>query len=854
MAIAKRSSLFLQTLLLVSVVSLAACGGGGGGSKEPAVDTTPNAISFTASTNAEPNAVVTSPAVTITGINTAAPVSISGGEYSINGGAFTSAAGTIANGQTLSVRITASDQTNTATSATITVGGVSANFSVTTLADATPNNFTLAPVTDAALSAEVTSAPVTLSGIDIAVPVSITGGEYAIDGGAFTTTAGTIANGQTLTVKLTASNQTNTSTAATVTVGSVSAEFSVTTSPDVTPDNFTLAPVTNAALGAEVTSALVTLSGFDIAVPVSITGGQYSIDNGAFTSAAGTINPSQTVVVKLTASTAHSTTSSAQLTVGGVKAAFNVTTLPDSTPDTFSFAPKVDADLNTPYTSAPITVKGIDTTVPVSITGGLYAINNGAFTAAAGTVSVNQTITVRVTSGNDTETTTSATLSIGGVKGKFTVTTKPDETPPVAKFQFPTPYTLSETMSVNVRGTATDDHAITSMKLVVTNSLGEPVPEIEIIPPSVVDGVKDFSTWSAKVPLTENAENEIKVIATDDRGNTTEADLANKVVVRQRVDYSGVFPDSGSPVTSTLGLVLDEARNRLLYTESNENRSKILEIDISTGNSKPFADFGQQNLNSFGMGAIDENGQYGYFPLISGNAILKVNLDNPDDYSIHEDEKYGINHRVLTLNNTGDVPLLISAVRAGSVNTGGIVTTRLDNWETSVLSDAFLGIPDSTIPFDTSTGLVFDQKNNRYLVSGSSYDAVIAVDVSSGARSVFSNESVGSGDAYGSGESELIKAIALDEPRNRLIVLEMTTGHIFAVDLDTAERSIISEMTLLHPTSDVWPDNEKNYIGAQIDVENELLYTVHHRVKALMVVDLQSGQQLVLSKAANVVP
>ena len=854
MAIAKRSSLFLQTLLLVSAVSLAACGGGGGGgSKEPAVDTTPNAISFTASTNAEPNAVVTSPAVTISGINTAAPVSISGGEYSINGGAFTSAAGTITNGQTLSVRITASDQTNTATSATITVGGVSANFSVTTLADATPNNFTLAPVTDAAVSAEVTSAPVTLSGVDIAVPVSITGGEYAIDGGAFTSTAGTIANGQTLTVKLTASNQTNTSTAATVTVGGVSAEFSVTTSPDVTPNNFTLAPVTNVALGAEVTSASVTLSGFDIAVPVSITGGQYSIDNGAFTGAAGTINPSQTVVVKLTASTAHSTTSSAQLTVGGVKAAFSVTTLPDSTPDTFSFTPVTNAELNKEYPSAPITVNGIDTPVPVSITGGLYAINNGAFTAAAGTVSVNQTITVQVTSGNDTETITSATLSIGDVKGTFTVTTKPDETPPVAKFQFPTPYTMSETMNVNVRGTATDDHAITSVKLVVTNSLGEPVPEIEIIP-SVTDGVKDFSTWSAVVPLTANAENEIKVIATDDRGNTTEADLANKVVVRQRVDYSGVFPDSGSPVASTLGLVLDKARNRLLYTESNENRSKILEIDISTGNSKPFADFGQQNLNSFGMGAIDENGQYGYFPLISGNAILKVNLDNPDDYSIHEDEKYGINHRVLTFNNTGDVPLLISAVRAGSVNTGGIVTTRLDNWEASVLSSASLGIPDSTIPFDTSTGLVFDQKNNRYLVSGSSYDAVIAVDVSSGARSVFSNESVGSGDAYGSGESELIKAIALDEPRNRLIVLEMTTGHIFAVDLDTAERSIISEMTLLHPTSDVWPDNEKNYIGAQIDVENELLYTVHHRVQALMVVDLQSGQQLVLSKAANVAP
>ena len=653
MAIAKQSSLFLQTLLLLSVVSLAACGGGGGGgSKEPAVDTTPNAISFTASTNAEPNAVVTSPAVTITGINTAAPVSISGGEYSINGGAFTSAAGTIANGQTLSVRITASDQTNTPISATITVGGVSAMFSVTTLADVTP--------------------------------------------------------------------------------------------------------------------------------------------------------------------------------------------------DAFTFTAKTGAELNTEYTSDTVTLKGIDVAVPITITGGLYSINGGDFISTPGTVSVDQTVTIKATSGNDTDTTQNAVLTVGGVSGTFTITTKLDTTPPVAKFQSPTPYTMSETMSVNERAAATDDHAITSVKLVAGPT------EIEATPKSETDGVKDFSTWSAIVPLTANAENEIKVIATDDRGNTTEAGLANKVVVRQRVDYSGVFPDSGSPIKTTSGLVLDRKNNRLLYAEISEERYKISEIDISTASSKIFIDFEQEQLSSFAMGVIDQNNQYVYFPLTSARKIIKINLENPSDYSVHENEAYGSTHRTLTLNNTGEVPQLISARNTSDSNSGGIVTTRLDNWETSVLSDAFLGIPDSTIPLDDTSAVVFDQKKNRYLAS--SMDAVIAVDASTGVRSMFSNESVGSGDAYGAGESGKIKAIALDEPRNRLIVHEIFTGNIFAVDLDTAERSVISQITLLHPTSDVWPDNEKSFIGSQIDVENELLYTVHHRVKALMVVDLQSGQQLVLSKAANVAP
>ena len=92
MTIARLHQHFTRTLLTLSLTSLIACGGGGG-DNSPAPDTTPDAITFNALSNAEPNAVVASSAITISGINTAAPIVIVGGEYAIAGAAFTAAAG-----------------------------------------------------------------------------------------------------------------------------------------------------------------------------------------------------------------------------------------------------------------------------------------------------------------------------------------------------------------------------------------------------------------------------------------------------------------------------------------------------------------------------------------------------------------------------------------------------------------------------------------------------------------------------------------------------------------------------------------------------------------------------------------
>lgn len=97
-------------------------------------DTTPDPFTFTDQSGVTLNTAVTSNAITVSGINTPSPISIIDGEYSINSGAFTSALGTVSNGDSVSVRQTSSSSYSTTTNATLTIGGVSGSFSVMTMA------------------------------------------------------------------------------------------------------------------------------------------------------------------------------------------------------------------------------------------------------------------------------------------------------------------------------------------------------------------------------------------------------------------------------------------------------------------------------------------------------------------------------------------------------------------------------------------------------------------------------------------------------------------------------------------------------------------------------------------------
>ncbi|WP_033092557.1 hypothetical protein [Colwellia psychrerythraea] len=131
-----------KIILLIALVTLTACGGGSDTStnsnevekSEPAIprDTSPEAFSFEHKTEQPLATKITSNSVKVTGINASSPISISGGEYAIDGGDFSTASGTVTDQQSVTVRVQSSASYSTSSEVILTIGGISESFSVTT--------------------------------------------------------------------------------------------------------------------------------------------------------------------------------------------------------------------------------------------------------------------------------------------------------------------------------------------------------------------------------------------------------------------------------------------------------------------------------------------------------------------------------------------------------------------------------------------------------------------------------------------------------------------------------------------------------------------------------------------------
>jgi hypothetical protein len=103
----------------------------------PSIDDVPDAFTFVDVTDAAISTHSASNTITVSGLGSgvSSPISITGGEYLINGGAHTSAPGTVVNGDEVAIHITTSASYSTAVSATLTIGGVSDTYTVTTAAE-----------------------------------------------------------------------------------------------------------------------------------------------------------------------------------------------------------------------------------------------------------------------------------------------------------------------------------------------------------------------------------------------------------------------------------------------------------------------------------------------------------------------------------------------------------------------------------------------------------------------------------------------------------------------------------------------------------------------------------------------
>ena len=235
-----------------------------------------------------------------------------------------------------------------------------------------------------------------------------------------TATANSTGNARTATVTYTTNTTFGASHTMTFTVNQLAL--------DGVPDQFTFTDLTNQSLSS-LAYASATITGIATTVTASYSGdtGGFRIGNsGSYTTADKTLTNNQVVQVQLSTSASHGTSTNATITIGGVSDTFTATTIAaDTTPNSFTFNDQSAAAANTLVYSNIITIVGINTSVTASISGNSaeMQVNSGSYTSSNQTISVGDTIRLRMTSSATAGATVNTTLTVGGTSDTWSVTT-----------------------------------------------------------------------------------------------------------------------------------------------------------------------------------------------------------------------------------------------------------------------------------------------------------------------------------------------------------------------------------------------------------------------------------------------
>ena len=295
----------------------------------------PDPFSFTDQAGVATGTPTTSNEITVSGIEGTLAIDVTGGFYSVNGGAFGSAAGTIGNGSTVRVRVTSAPEVDTARNARLTIGDAFDVFTVTTGPDDTsPNQFRFTDQTGVAPGSTRFAGAVTIEGINTATPISVIGGDYRVNEGTFTRVPGMVNAGDVVRVRQQASFQPLTDANTKLMVGSTIDTFTtMSNDTDVVPEQFGFDLVRYQDKGVTVESMPVVPTGYNGPSPVKpLAGTAYRIIGGAgggaggpnpYVTAPGTIEPGQAIQVRHNAAKGFDRMRVTGVLVGGVRGDFS---------------------------------------------------------------------------------------------------------------------------------------------------------------------------------------------------------------------------------------------------------------------------------------------------------------------------------------------------------------------------------------------------------------------------------------------------------------------------------------------------------------------------------------------------
>jgi len=514
---------------------------------------------------------------------------------------------------------------------------------------------------------------------------------------------------------------------------------------------------------------------------------------------------------------------------------FSSSEAPTNKPDAFSFEDQEDVEPGSEVTSNTLEIEGLDEPAEIEITGGYYAINSvgdDAFTDQPGTIDVDDELTLRTQAPANGSQTQEVTVTIAGVQSLWRVSTPEDTEAPQAAFAFPTPMTATDAETLTLRGTASDE--LSQIDAVTVTVEGEGGTEMY-----TTESDDGFATWTIEVSLSPG-DNQIQLGAEDVLGNANDQ-IAEITVVRQSFDLA--FPDNEEPFLRIRDMTYDVENGRLLVGAHDDrtldNTGTVHAVDLLTGKRSRFVN-GEATEDFSAIGALE---------------------------SIAIDYK---RNRILI-----------------GVAEGELITVDLSSGERALLAGP--GVPSDDEPaFRRPEGILIDPDNEDFAYLASASDRrLIHLNLNTGERKVISSDEVGEGDvfpsirmvmigpnnefAYIAREKQIYKVkletgdrealdmegyphtrwdrVAIDDlvlapERNQFYIADGMEG-ILLYDIETG-----SFESLVHFSYDDHFDRAMFYYMS-LDEKNQVMMLVERDTKAVVAVDLQTKEYVLISKSVD---
>ncbi len=303
-----------------------------------------------------------------------------------------------------------------------------------------------------------------------------------------------------------------------------------------------------------------------------------------------------------------------------------------------------------------------------------------------------------------------------------------------------------------------------------------------------------------------------------------------------RMTLSNASTGTGPDFNQPLSLALDVAGNRALIYE--RTLKALLAVDLDNGNRSILSRIGAGTgppLRILSGFTLDIPGNRAFVVDTGIDAVIVIDLDSGNRRIVSD----AVNGTGPPLANPSGLVIEADNNRLLLAQSGALLAIDLNSGNRTVVSDANTGEgPLLSAP----EGAFLDTKNNRLLVCNNHDDlnALIAIDLVSGDRSVLSGATIGTGPALISPLS-----VSLDLSGDRALVSDYGSYTVVAIDLATGNRTIFpddkpgSGPSLRSPTG-VVPDPSRN----RILVGDTTL-------KALLAIDMSSGERTMLSNASN---